>query len=73
MAIVQLAGAGGGEPWWGGGAPGPSVTADGWPVGVIARVEVQPVIGGDTVVDACHDALLHVDVEGIVLEHSSSC
>lgn len=54
-------------------AAGPSVIADGRPADVVAAVEVQPVVGGDVVVGARHDALLHEDAERIVLEHSGSC
>lgn len=40
---------------------------------IVTGVEVTSVIAGDVVVGTCHHALLHVDVESIVLEHSSSC
>lgn len=51
---------------------GPSVT-DGRPADPVAGVEVEPVIGGDVVVRTCHNALLHVDIERVVLEHSAHC
>lgn len=35
-------------------------------------MEVEPVIGGDVVVGTCHNALLYVRVQSIVLEHSTS-
>ena len=55
-----------------GGAGSPSVT-DGRPADSVAGVEVEPVVGGDVVVGTCHDALLHVDIERVVLEHSTRC
>ena len=55
------------EDRWG---RGPSVT-DGGLVDPVAGVEVEAVVGGDVVVGTRHDALLHVDVESIVLEHST--
>ena len=51
---------------------GPSVT-DGRLADPVAGVEVEPVVEGDVVVRTRHNALLHVDVESIVLEHSTSC
>lgn len=57
------------EGSWGG-ASSPSVT-DGWPIDIVAGVEVEPVTGCDVVVWTCDHTLLHVDVQSIVLEHST--
>lgn len=51
----------------------PPSVADGRLVDVVTGVEVEPVVGGDVVVGTRHDALLHEDVESIVLEHSTCC
>ena len=53
--------------------PGGASVTDGRPADPVAGVEVEPVVGGDVVVRACHNALLHVDVESVVLEHSAHC